>query len=146
MIKNGKELEESLERIKGKLKETIEENKLYCTKYLKEINTDILKKVKCDERQICAGCQCLTKFDPCYLSSIGAVYTLMDKETIQEMKNNFSKDFCLSCGEEMRKWICDRYTLQCVSMCVNKECNQSGIVFESIKNINNFKLGLTIWL
>lgn len=53
------------------------------------------------------------------------------------MALTFTKDYCLSCNKEMRKWITsDR---KCVSTCINKECPENGIVYRAIQNINNFK-------
>ena len=61
-----------------------------------------------------------------------------------------TKDYCLSCGKEMRKWIADierdddgnpiQNSGRCVSMCINQNCNEWGKIRRAIADINNFKI------
>jgi hypothetical protein len=49
-----------------------------------------------------------------------------------------SKDFCLSCKNEMRKWK-DFETEQWTSMCINQKCNQFGITHRTLQNVHAIK-------
>ena len=60
----------------------------------------------------------------------------------KEKVKKWTKDYCLYCQKEMRKWRTS--DLGCVSMCVNPDCNENGLVYKSIQNINDIKMNLNI--
>ena len=73
--------------------------------------------------------------------------------------SEWTKDYCLSCDKEMRKWITDSErvlkdgiyvpvpdTGKCVSMCITEGCDQQGIVNRAIQNQKAFKIEISVTL
>ena len=53
------------------------------------------------------------------------------------MEGEVTKDYCLCCKQEMRKWPGNG---EYKSMCVNDKCIEQGVVHRAIVDHNNFKI------
>ena len=78
--------------------------------------------------------------------------------------NEWTKDFCLTCDREMRKWITHEESILdenilthnfyipvpesaiCQSMCINPDCPECGNVYRTIQNQDSFKIETSIEL
>lgn len=90
-------------------------------------------------------------------ADVEKIVVLSDAEE-KAVMNGWTKDFCPSCGKEMRKWITheesvldesvldhDHYipvpeSAICNAMCITDGCQEQGIVKRAIQNHNNFKI------